>query len=155
MKISALLTTVLLVISASAAESAEVTVQLSPAQQIVKRGNTPRFVVTVTATTSTLRVMKFAAREDLRDNYARLFVTHNGAPIDVPRLISDPGPTSESDYLELPPGKELTFTHNGSPFALSKLPPGDYVAVVKLQPDWSVEAVESNAVSFQVSGNDS
>jgi len=102
-----------------------------------------------------MRVMKFAARTDLRDTYARLFVTHNGAPVDVPRLISDPGPTSESDYLELSPGKEFTFTHNGSPFALSKLPPGDYVAIVKLQPDWSLEAVESNAVSFHVSGNDS
>jgi hypothetical protein len=141
----------LLISGALAADGQEVIVRLTPTNQVVKRGDTPSFVVTVVAKKSKVRVMKFGARGDLRDSYARLVVTHNGSPIEVPRLISDPGPTGESDYDELPLGKELSFTHDGLPFVLSKLPPGDYAAVVKLQPDWRAEAVTSNTASFRVS----
>jgi hypothetical protein len=150
MRIAAVLATVMLVTTVPAFGGGGLVVHLAPPQQIVKRGDSPRFVVTVEAASALVRVMKFGKRGDLRDNYARLVVTRNGMPVEVPRVISDPGPTSAGDYIDLALGKSMSFTHTGSPFALSELPPGTYSAVVRLQADWTVEPVESNAVSFQV-----
>lgn len=52
----------------------------------------------------------------------------------IPQMISDPGPTSETDYIELKAGRELLFEHDGKPQDLSRLPPGTYTASVKLRP---------------------
>src|SRR4030095_5434255 len=93
-----------LLASTSFAWAGEVMVTLSPQQQIVKSGESPRFVVEVKAVGTAVRVMKFAAREDLRDNYARIRVTRSGKQIDVPMMISDPGPTSDGAYEVLMPG---------------------------------------------------
>ena len=99
---------------------------------------------------TSVRIMKFASRGDLRDNYAKLRVTQNGKNIDVPRMISDPGPTSDSAYELLMPNQRLSFEHRGTPFLLAKLPPGEYSATVALQPDWKDTAVKSNNVLFTV-----
>jgi len=133
------------------ANAADVAVTLAPPDQVVPRGTKPRFVVLVKVTETTQSVMNFAERQDLRDNYARLMVTRNGAPVDVPVIISDPGPTRASDYVELHPGESLVFEHEGLPLILSELPVGTYAAVIKLQRDWSISGVVSNAVSFRVS----
>ena len=125
-------------------------VTLSPQQQVVKGGETPRFVVEVRAVGTSVRIMKFAVRGDLRDNYARIRVTRNGKEVDVPIMISDPGPTSDSDYELLGPDQRVSFEHRGTPFVLAQLPPGDYSATVALQPDWKDTPVTSNSVSFTV-----
>ena len=52
------------------ASGSELQVTLSPPEQAVKRGELPRFVVTVRATTSPQLVLKFGERMDLLDNYA-------------------------------------------------------------------------------------
>jgi hypothetical protein len=132
------------------ADGGNLVVQLSPAQQQVVRGDTPHFVVTITPVSSTSKIIKFEARPDLKDAYVRVVVTRNGAAVDVPAAISDPGPVDEKDYIELRPGQSMTLTHDGSPLALSKLPPGLYSVTVKLQPDWSAAPVKSNSVSFRV-----
>jgi hypothetical protein len=127
-----------------------VMVTLSPQQQIVKSGESPRFVVEVRAVGTSVRIMKFAARGDLRDNYARIRVTRNGKEIHVPIMISDPGPTGDSAYELLMPEQRVSFEHRGTPFMLAKLPPGDYSATVALQPDWKDTPVASNSVLFTV-----
>ena len=127
-----------------------VVVTLLPASQIVKRGIAPRFVVHAKAIGDPLRIMKFGVRPDLRDNYAVIRVTRNGKAIDVPVAISDPGPTSDSDYVALQPRQSISFEHRGTPLLLSDLPPGEYVAKVKLQPDWRDASTDSNSVSFRV-----
>lgn len=104
----------------------------------------------VRAVRTPVRVVKFAVRNDLRDNYARIRVTRNGKDIDVPILISDPGPTSDSAYQLLAPAQRVSFEHRGTPFLLGKLPPGDYSATVALRPDWKDTPVTSNNVSFTV-----
>ena len=130
--------------------SGEVVVTLSPQQQAVKSGESPRFVVEVRAVGTSVRIMRFAARGDLRDNYARIQVTRNGNKVDVPITISDPGPTDDSAFDLLLPGQRVSFEHRGTPFMLSKLPPGDYSVTVALRPDWKDTAVTSNSVVFTV-----
>jgi hypothetical protein len=130
--------------------AAEVQVALAPQTQTVKAGAKPSFVVTVTATASGQRVMKFGERTDLRDSYARLIVTKDGTPVDVPVLISDPGPTNANDYVSLSTGQTISFVHDGSPQLLSTLSPGRYSAVVKLWPDWRLPPVSSNSVALIV-----
>jgi hypothetical protein len=131
------------------ASGAEIQVTLAPRSQAVKGGETPRFIVTVESATGQ-RVMKFAERSDLRDHYAELIDTRDGKPVEVPRVISDPGPTNDSDYVQLSPGQRVTFEHDGMPYILSRLPPASYSAVVKLRIDWQSEGVVSNPVSFTV-----
>jgi hypothetical protein len=130
--------------------AAEIEVTLGPQVQTVKLGTRPQFVVTVSPITTTQRIMKFAERSDLRHNYAELTVTQNGKRVEVPRIISDPGPTSDSDYIQLNPGQRLAFGHDGLPYILTELPPGNYSAVVVLRPDWRLEGATSNVVSFTV-----
>jgi hypothetical protein len=132
------------------ADGGNLVVQLSPTQQLVMRGSTPHFVVKITPVSSTSRIIKFEARRDLKDAYVRLIVTRNGAVVDVPVEISDPGAVDDQDYVELPPGQTMTVSYDGSPLVLSKLPPGLYSASVSLQPDWSAAPITSNSVSFRV-----
>ena len=73
-----------LLASTSFAWSAGLVVMLSPQRQFVRSDETPRFVVEVRAVDTSVRIMKFATRGDLRDNYARIRVTRNGKDIDVP-----------------------------------------------------------------------
>ncbi len=94
--------------------------------------------------------MKFAERVDLRHNYAQLIVTRNGKPVELSRIISDPGPTGVGDYVQLNPGQTMTLEHDGMPYILSELRSGRYSAVVKLQADWKLAAVTSSPVSFIV-----
>lgn len=139
-----------LLASTSFAWAGEVVVTLSPQQQVVKSGESPRFVVEVRAVGTSVRIMKFAARGDLRDSYARIRVTRNGKEVDVPMVISDPGPTSDSSYDLLKPDQRVSFEHRGTPLLLAKLPPGEYSATVALQPDWKDTPVASNSVLFTV-----
>ena len=139
-----------MLLAAEVATAADIQVMLGPQHQTVKLGAPPQFVVTVSPITATQRIMKFAERSDLRHNYAELIVTANGKRVDVTRFISDPGPTSDGDYVQLNPSQRLEFKHDGMPYALTELPPGTYSAVVRLRADWRVEAVTSNTVSFAV-----
>jgi hypothetical protein len=139
---------VLLVSQQVLAQGLVVTLSISDPEQ--RHGVAPQFTVTVAATTESVRVMNFQDRADLKVTYARLLVTAGGKDVDVPIVIADPGPVDDTDYIELNVGEELRFEHDGSPRALSALPPGNYSAVVMVQPDWRAEAVKSNEVKFVV-----
>jgi hypothetical protein len=128
----------------------EVNVTLSPPNQLVRRGAAPKFTVTINVTRGHQLVMNFVERPDLRYNYAQLNVARNGALVEVPRIILDPGPASPSDYIDLRAGDSLLFEHKGLPFVLSELPAGTYTAWVKFLPDWSESDILSNTVSFSV-----
>ena len=130
--------------------AAVIEVTLGPQVQTVKLGARPQFIVTVSPITTAQRIMKFAERSDLRHNYAELTVTQNGKRVEVSRIISDPGPTSDIDYIQLNAGQRVEFGHDGLPYILTELPPGNYSAVVVVRPDWRLEAATSNTVSFTV-----
>jgi hypothetical protein len=148
--VSATAALLLLPCAAVLATGTRALVTLSLDEQTVKHGDPPRFVVQIQAVSRPLRVLKFAARDDLKHAYVRVIVTRSGSPVDVPRVISDPGPTSDSDYIDLRPGQEMSFAHDGMPLVLSSLPAGDYLAQVKVWPDWRSEPVLSNSVAFRV-----
>jgi hypothetical protein len=137
-----------LLVAASVAAS-ELTVTLAPSEQTILQGETPRFTVTISAT-SPNRVLNLAKRGDLRDNFAQLIVENALGPASVPRFISDPGPTSASDYITVDSGNSLTFSHNGFPFALSELLPDSYTVSVQYRSDWSAVPIASNKVTLIV-----
>jgi hypothetical protein len=136
--------------SQTAALAEDFSVTLSPQSQTVHVGETPHFQITTKAGSVALRIMNFSARPDLRDNYAKIHVTEHGQEVSVPRAISDPGPVSDADFLTLLPGQITKFQHDGSPYDLQSLGPGEYTAVVTLWPDWRGQPLKSNAVTFRV-----
>ncbi|HZZ78418.1 MAG TPA: hypothetical protein VFE62_07855 [Gemmataceae bacterium] len=71
-------------------------------------------------------------RGDLQDAYYDLEVTQNGKPVSVPRAISDPGPTSDADYLTLKPGEVVTFELTKFASMWEVLPVGAYSATVRV-----------------------
>ena len=130
-------------------------VTLSPELQSVIYGHAPRFLVTVTAGDTPLRMMRLSARQDLRDNYAKIHVTAldkelRRKPVTVSIAISDPGPIRQSDLVVLAPGHAETFEHHGEPYDLAALEPGTYEATVDVTPDIGAPVIHSNAVTFLV-----
>jgi hypothetical protein len=71
----------------------------------------------------------------LQHTYYELVITKDGKPVGVPRVISDPGPVSDADWLEIPPGGSKTFVLTNFPDQYEKLPPGVYEAHVDLWRD--------------------
>jgi hypothetical protein len=71
----------------------------------------------------------------LKDTYYNLVVTMGGHPVSVPRAISDPGPVSDADWLEVPPGGTRTFVLANFPDQFETLPPGAYEAYVEFWRD--------------------
>ncbi len=116
----------------------------------VGKGETPEFVVTVRPLQPSVRVLNWAARSDLRQNYAQITVTLQGKVVEVPRTMADPGPITDGDYRVLKKGEQLVFRHDGAPLSLKSLAPGGYTARVQVWSDWNAAPVWSNAVAFRV-----
>ena len=132
------------------AEEAPFVVRLSPEHQIVVRGETPKFTVTVEAR-SHVRMLRLDRRSDLNDNYAELRVTRKGKRVETSVAISDPGPVRDDvDYAELEPGQTMTWTENGFPQALDELPKGTYTVVERVRAGWDAPPVESNTATYEV-----
>jgi len=134
---------------ASTVAASGLTVTLAPNEQSILQGETPRFTVSIGAT-GPYSVLNLAKRRDLEDNFVQLIVENALGPASVPRFISDPGPTSASDYVKIDSGKSLTFEYSGYPFALSELPPDTYTVSIEYRSDWSAVPVVSNKVTLTV-----
>lgn len=76
------------------------------------------------------RVLNFGARPDLQHTYCKLIVTKGGKPVELPIAVSDPGPISDTDYLNVSSGATKVFILSSFPDALEKLQPGNYRAYV-------------------------
>jgi len=140
-----------LLLSSPIAWANGISVSLSPSNQTVNRGESPKFIVEARAIGKPARIMKFASRPDLLDNYARIRITKGGKPIEIVPLVSEPGPVSESDYMLVPANQSISFPHRGTPFDLTKLPPGNYSASVTVWPSvQDKSSFASNSVSFRV-----
>jgi len=99
----------------------------------VKAGNKPQFSVAVSNNTDrSVRVLdvRDGRRPDLQDSYFELFVIQGTRVVDVRIAISDPGPLSSADWLELRPGARVEFRRISYKRALEKLPPGAYEAFI-------------------------
>ncbi len=103
---------------------------------VVSAGTALRFRLTLSNVSDHVcRVLDAERREDLKDTYYNLVVTKDGRPVKVPRAISDPGPISDADWLEIPPGGTRTFLLTHFPDQFETLPPGLYEAYVEFWRD--------------------
>src|SRR5438067_221014 len=93
----------------------------------VKRGEAPTFKLTIRNDgDASERIIDLRGERGrvLQDTYYDLAVTQGGKLVDMPRMISDPGPPIEQDFLELKPGEKVTFELTRFASGLGWLPPG-------------------------------
>lgn len=90
-------------------------------------------------------------RGDLQDTYFDLEVTHDGKLVDVPRIISDPGPIRDDDFVVLKPGESLTYELTRFASAWNQLPEGEYTAVaIFWRPGERKEKYPSSEAKFKI-----
>lgn len=134
------------------AHAAPIAVTIQPRHQQVRVGEAPRFTVRVTSVLEPLWVFRFAARRDLRDHFAKVYITRNGRKLDLPAQPAQLGSLGADAYELLNPDETMTFAHDGSPLSLSTLPQGRYVVNFGVQPNTREPFKYSNAVTFEVVG---
>jgi hypothetical protein len=106
-------------------------------QATVKAGEVPKFRLTIrNAGEAPERIIDLSGgrRGDLQDTYYDLEVKQSGKRVEIPRAISDPGPISKADFLDLKPGEDVTFEFTRFAAALQSLPPGEYRARIRVVP---------------------
>lgn len=114
----------------------EFALALRPVASRIRAGTVPKFRLTLTnITRHACRVLNIERRVDLQHTYFDLIVTQGGKPIQVERVISDPGPVSDGDWLQIPRSTSKTFTLASFPQRYEKLAPGAYEAYVIFWPD--------------------
>ena len=91
----------------------------------------PHFRLTLTNVSDhACRILDAERRVDLQHTYYNLVVVKDGEPVDIPRAISDPGPVSDADWLEIPPSGTKAFILTNFPEQFESLTPGVYQAYV-------------------------
>lgn len=102
----------------------------------IPAGTAPAFLLTLTNISDhTCRVLNIARRADLQHAYFDLVVTKSGKPVHLSRAISDPGPVSDADWVQVLRGATKTFTLKDFPQSYDRLHPGTYEAYVRFWPD--------------------
>jgi hypothetical protein len=94
-------------------------------------------------------------RGDLQDTLYDLVITQGGDQVELPRAISDPGPTGDDDMLTLRPGEAVTFEFDWYAEGIHCLPPGEYQASIRFWQGFHkpyTSAVLSPAVTLKVVG---
>jgi hypothetical protein len=112
------------------------TLSLQAIEPHIRVGTVPRFRLSLkNVSDHSCRIINAEARADLQHTYYNLVVTKNGEPVSVLRAISDPGPVSDADWVEVVPGGTRTFLLTSFPDALDQLRPGAYEAHVEFWRD--------------------
>jgi len=121
----------LLIVSCSHAAQHELALGLVPVEPVIRVGTAPHFRLTITNVSDhVMRVLDAERRVDLQHTYYKLVVTKDGKRVEVPRAISDPGPVSDKDWVEIPPSRSKVFLLTDFPERFEILPPGVYEAYV-------------------------
>jgi hypothetical protein len=96
------------------------------------------------------RILK--PRGDLQDTYYDLVITKEGKTLSLPRVISDPGPITDADFLTLKAGKKTTFKFSRYAVDVLDLAPGKYEARIRFwhDPRKSYTTVMSPVATFAV-----
>jgi hypothetical protein len=109
-----------------------IAVELQAVKDSFPTGTVPAFRLTIRNEGKVLeKVLKL--RGDLQDTYYDLKVTRDGKAVNVPRAISDPGPTTDDDFVTLKPGDKVTYDLTRFAAALNQLPVGEYKATVRVR----------------------
>lgn len=112
-------------------QATEVTVATSTPK--IRVGTRPQFSVVVTNKGSgSIRVLdvRDGRRNDLQDVYFELVIVKDGRVVDLPTVISDPGPISNADYVVLNPGERLDVRRLSYKRVAERLSEGEYAAFI-------------------------
>src|SRR5262245_52473832 len=114
-----------------------ISISLEAVDKAIKKGTVPKFRLTIRNDgTAPERVIDLRSRRwDLQDTYYQVEITQDGKAVSLPRVISDPAPISDKDFLALKPGEKVTFELTRFALALEKLPPGRYKVRVRFWQD--------------------
>ena len=129
-------------------------VRLATEHDTVPRGHEPQFKLSVrNSSETTVRLLdtRKGRRRDLADNYYVLVVLNRKEQQpDIPVVISDPGPMSETDFFTLRPG-EVAELPVSTPLELARLKRGSYRAFVIVSGEaYSGPSCASTSVQFRV-----
>jgi hypothetical protein len=69
-------------------------------------------------------------RNDLQHSYFELFIVKGRQVIELPSVISDPGPIADADYTVLNPGERIEVRSLSYKRLAQRLPPGKYSAFI-------------------------
>ena len=108
-------------------------VTVATSTPMVRAGTPPQFsVVVANKSDRSMRVLdvRNGRRNDLQDNYFELFVVQGRQVIDLPSVISDPGPVADADYAVLKPGERMEVRPLSYKRVAERLPPGKYSAFI-------------------------
>jgi hypothetical protein len=111
--------------------------RLEPVASQIRTGTAPLFRLTLTNISDhTRRILNVDGRRaDLQHSYYDLVIWKAGKEMWVPRAISDPGPISDADWLEIAPSATKSFLLTNFPQDLKTLRPGDYEASIRFWRD--------------------
>jgi hypothetical protein len=112
-------------------EAADVTVATST--PMIRAGTRPEFsVIVANKSDRAMRVLdvRNGRRNDLQDTYFELLVVESGRVVDLPVVISDPGPVADIDYADLKPGERIEVRPLSYKRATERLLPGKYAAFI-------------------------
>jgi hypothetical protein len=121
------------VLPASVETCRAIEVTLSTSTPRLTVGTRPQFSVVVTNRSGrSARVLdvRDGRRRDLQDAYFELVIVRDGRSVDLPIMISDPGPISNADYLVLNPDERLDVGELSYKRVAERLPAGEYTAFV-------------------------
>jgi hypothetical protein len=123
----------------------DIVLSLEAIEPAIPPGTSPRFRLTLkNVSDHAFRILDAEKRTDLQHAYYRLAVAKDGKPVEVPTAISDPGPVSAADWLEVPAGETKTFVLASFPGRFETLPPGVYQASV----DFWRDPFQSHATAY-------
>jgi hypothetical protein len=108
-------------------------VAVATSTPMVRAGTRPQFsVVVANKSERSMRVLdvRNGRRNDLQDRYFELFILEGRHVIDIPSVISDPGPTADADYAVLKPGERIEVRPLSYTRVAERLPPGKYSAFI-------------------------
>ena len=125
--------------------------ELEATKKSFPKGTVPTFKLKITNEgKAPEKVLKL--RGDLQDTYYDLEISQSGKSVTVPRAISDPGPTTDNDYVTLKPGESVTFELKRFASAWQSLPVGKYTAVVRIWPPRQrANSFPSSEAMFEIS----
>ena len=111
----------------------DLVVTISVAAPRVLVGQRPRFDVSIynlSAAPRRVLDLRDGRRRDLQHAYVKLVVSRNGADLSLPAMISDPGPISPADFVELPVSSGIHIRDLPTTRVLTGLPLGEFDATI-------------------------
>ncbi len=126
---------------ANAAERSHYTrdfaLKLEPIVSQIRTGAVPSFRLTLTNISDhTCRILNVDSRRvELQHTYYDLVIWKDGKKLWVPRAISDPGPISDRDWLEVARGATKSFLLTNFPQNLESLRAGNYEGSIRFWRD--------------------